>query len=123
MHVHVRVGWHNINFAKTVPTHQVNLNTEVTHRVSVSCYPYLYAHTHTHTHAYTRTHLHPSGQCEDYELPFQGMVPPDPSFEEMRRLVVVEKRQPTIPTRWHNDEVMMMSLIVTSMLSTSWNRI
>ncbi len=40
-----------------------------------------------------------------YELPFQGLVPPDPSFEDMRRLVVIERRQPTIPNWWHQDEV------------------
>jgi len=47
-----------------------------------------------------------TGEADDYELPFQGLVPPDPSFEDMWRLVVVEKRQPVIPERWHSDDLL-----------------
>lgn len=43
--------------------------------------------------------------CEAYELPFQGLVPADPSLEDMRRLVVVERRQPGFTNRWSADEV------------------
>ena len=46
-----------------------------------------------------------TGVPEDYEVPLQGMVPPDPSFDDMKRVVVVERRQPTIPPRWHTEEV------------------
>lgn len=46
-----------------------------------------------------------TGTSLDYEPPFHGLVPPDPSFEDMKRLVVVEKRQPTIPNTWHQHEV------------------
>ena len=46
-----------------------------------------------------------AGVPEDYEVPLQGMVPPDPSFEDMRRVVVVERRQPPIPPRWSSEEV------------------
>ena len=45
------------------------------------------------------------GVPEDYEVPLQGMVPPDPSFDDMRRVVVVERRQPVIPPRWNTEEV------------------
>ena len=45
------------------------------------------------------------GTSLDYEPPFHGLVPPDPSFEDMRKLVVVERRQPTIPNTWHQHEV------------------
>ena len=44
-----------------------------------------------------------AGVPEDYEVPLQGMVPPDPTFEDMRRVVVVERRQPAIPPRWNTD--------------------
>ena len=47
-----------------------------------------------------------AGQCEEYELPFQGMVPPDPSLEDMRTVVVDEKKQPPIPNRWTSDELL-----------------
>ena len=46
-----------------------------------------------------------AGVPEDYEVPLQGMVPPDPSFDDMRRVVVVERRQPAIPPRWNSEEV------------------
>ena len=46
-----------------------------------------------------------TGTPEAYELPFQGLVPPDPSFEDMKRLVVIERRQPPIPERWQKDQV------------------
>ena len=45
------------------------------------------------------------GTSLDYEPPFHGLVSPDPSFEDMRKLVVVERRQPTIPNTWHQHEV------------------
>ena len=48
-----------------------------------------------------------AGVPEDYEVPLQGMVPPDPSFEDMRRVVVVERRQPPIPPRWNAEEVLL----------------
>ena len=46
-----------------------------------------------------------SGIAFDYELPFHGLVPSDPSFEDMKRIVVVERRQPAIPEQWHADVV------------------
>ena len=58
-----------------------------------SCLPYLLCF------------LYPTGQCEEYELPFQGVVPPDPSLDEMRAVVVDEKKRPPIPHRWKTDEV------------------
>eukprot|EP00731_Ephydatia_muelleri_P024231 Em0016g502a len=47
-----------------------------------------------------------TGQCEEYELPFQGMVPPDPSLLDMRTTVVDEKKQPPIPPRWTTDKLL-----------------
>ena len=47
----------------------------------------------------------PPDSAGEYEVPYQGLVPPDPSFEEMKRCVVVERRQPTIPAWWGQDEV------------------
>jgi len=49
--------------------------------------------------------------CEAYELPFQGLVPADPSLEDMRRLVVVERRQPGFTNRWSADEVCDIQII------------
>ena len=41
----------------------------------------------------------------EYEPPYHGMVGPDPSFEEMKKVVVVDGRRPTIPQHWKNDDV------------------
>jgi hypothetical protein len=41
----------------------------------------------------------------DYEPPFYGKVGPDPTFEEMRKVVVVDQQQPTIPSHWRSDDV------------------
>ena len=45
------------------------------------------------------------GVTLDYELPFQGLVPADPSFEEMKRLVVEERTRPQIQDEWQKDMV------------------
>ena len=43
--------------------------------------------------------------CEDYQVPYFDMLPGDPSFDEVKKVVLTEKRRPSIPNRWHRDEV------------------
>jgi len=43
---------------------------------------------------------------EEYALPFYDMVLPDPSFEEMQKVVSVDGYRPLIPHRWEEDKVM-----------------
>lgn len=38
-------------------------------------------------------------------MPYQNMVPTDPSFEDMKKVVVVEKKRPPLPNRWNQSEV------------------
>ncbi|XKL61528.1 hypothetical protein PGB90_008585 [Kerria lacca] len=40
------------------------------------------------------------GRYEDYQLPFYDLVPSDPTIEEMRKVVCVERQRPQIPCRW-----------------------
>ena len=42
---------------------------------------------------------------EEYELPFYDLVPSDPTLDDMRKVVCVEKLRPTIPNRWQTNEV------------------
>ena len=63
-----------------------------------------YMHTHTHTHTCTHTHTH-TDYAEAAELPFNDAVPADPTFEDMKKVVVVDRRRPTIPNRWSQSEV------------------
>ena len=43
--------------------------------------------------------------AEEYLMPYQNMVPMDPSFEDMKKVVVVEKKRPPFPDKWNQSEV------------------
>jgi len=43
---------------------------------------------------------------EDYALPFYDMVPPDPGFEDMHKVVCVDQYRPQIPSRWRQDKIL-----------------
>jgi len=45
-------------------------------------------------------------QCEDYQLPFHDVVPPDPSFEDMHQVVCVRQMRPECPPRWQGSETL-----------------
>lgn len=53
------------------------------------------------------------GIFEDYQLPYYDMVPSDPSIEEMKKVVCVDKQRPPIPNRWQSYEALrVMSKIM-----------
>lgn len=43
---------------------------------------------------------------EDYALPYYDMVPPDPGFEDMHKVVCVDQYRPLIPARWRQDKIL-----------------
>uniref|UniRef100_A0A3B3SM23 receptor protein serine/threonine kinase n=1 Tax=Paramormyrops kingsleyae TaxID=1676925 RepID=A0A3B3SM23_9TELE len=45
------------------------------------------------------------GIVEEYQLPYAGMVPSDPSYEDMREVVCVKGLRPAVSNRWNSDEV------------------
>ena len=45
------------------------------------------------------------GKVEEYELPYFDLVPSDPSPEEMKKVVCIERCRPDIPNRWQSNEV------------------
>lgn len=47
----------------------------------------------------------PPGIVEDYRPPFYDVVPNDPSFEDMKKVVCVDQQTPTIPNRLAADPV------------------
>ena len=47
-----------------------------------------------------------SMDADTYQLPFFDAVQPDPSIEEMKKVVCIEGRRPEIPEQWHSDEVL-----------------
>lgn len=44
-----------------------------------------------------------NGIVEDYKAPFHDIVPSDPSFEDMRKVVCVDQQRPNLPNRWASD--------------------
>lgn len=48
---------------------------------------------------------YPVGIVEEYKPPFYDLVPNDPSFDDMRKVVCVEQQRPFIPNRWFSDPV------------------
>ncbi|XP_032822728.1 TGF-beta receptor type-1-like isoform X1 [Petromyzon marinus] len=44
------------------------------------------------------------GITEDYQLPYHDMVSPDPSVDDMRRVVCEQSLRPNVPNRWQSSE-------------------
>ncbi|XP_060530450.1 activin receptor type-1 [Cylas formicarius] len=47
-----------------------------------------------------------NGIAEEYKPPFYDVVPSDPSFEDMRKVVCVDQQRPSLPNRWTSDPVL-----------------
>ncbi|CAG7816328.1 unnamed protein product, partial [Allacma fusca] len=45
-------------------------------------------------------------ECEDSEIPYFDRVPADPTFEDMKRVVVIEEYRPEIPVRWNKSRLL-----------------
>nr|QQL94315.1 TGF-beta receptor 1 [Urechis unicinctus] len=46
------------------------------------------------------------GSYEEYQLPYHDMVPSDPTLDEMRQCVSIERRRPEIPNKWQSHEAL-----------------
>lgn len=46
-----------------------------------------------------------NGIAEDYKPPYYDVVPSDPSFEDMRKVLCVDQQRPNLPNRWTSDPV------------------
>lgn len=58
-----------------------------------------------------------AGIVEDYKPPFHDVVPSDPSFEDMKKVVCVDQQRPNIPNRWFSDPVSHIPTPVTVALT------
>ncbi|BFZ17929.1 hypothetical protein BsWGS_20968 [Bradybaena similaris] len=58
------------------------------------------------------------GIVHDAELPYYDYVPQDPSIEDMRKIVSVERIRPTIPDVWYHDEYLK---VMCRVMSECWN--
>ena len=59
-------------------------------------------------------------QVDEYQVPFCNMVPHDPSFEEMKKVVGVDGQRPPIPARWGNCDV--SNTVMVPILGTPLSR-
>ncbi|KAL1517018.1 hypothetical protein ABEB36_000839 [Hypothenemus hampei] len=57
------------------------------------------------------------GIYEEYQLPFFDAVPPDPTIEEMRRVVCFERQRPNIPNRWQSCEALH---VMSKLMKECW---
>lgn len=48
------------------------------------------------------------GFAEEYRVPYYDVVPSDPGFEDMRKVVVLDNYRPSIPNRWSSDTVSLI---------------
>ena len=46
-----------------------------------------------------------SGLCEEFQRPYLELLPSDPSFEDVKKVVLTERKRPSIPMRWEEHEV------------------
>lgn len=47
-----------------------------------------------------------SGLADEYMIPFQDIVPGDPSFEEMKKVICGDHVRPSLPNRWNDDPLL-----------------
>nr|XP_033793249.1 serine/threonine-protein kinase receptor R3-like isoform X3 [Geotrypetes seraphini] len=47
-----------------------------------------------------------NGMVEEYKPPFYDVVPSDPSFEDMKKVVCIDQQRPRIPNNWHSDTIL-----------------
>lgn len=45
------------------------------------------------------------GFPEEYKVPYYDVVPCDPGFEDMRKVVALDIYRPVLPNRWSSDHV------------------
>jgi hypothetical protein len=57
------------------------------------------------------TNLRVTGIVAEYQVPFYDAVGNDPSFDEMHRVVCVDRRRPEIPNRWNENEVTEFAIV------------
>ncbi|KAF5304137.1 hypothetical protein FQA39_LY01922 [Lamprigera yunnana] len=57
------------------------------------------------------------GIYDEYQLPFYDAVPSDPTIEEMRRVVCIDRQRPSIPNRWQSCEALH---VMSKLMKECW---
>ncbi len=58
-----------------------------------------------------------TGIFDEYQLPFYDVVPSDPSIEEMRKVVCVDRQRPSVPNRWQSHEALR---VMSQLMKECW---
>lgn len=66
-----------------------------------------------------RRTLSSDGLVEEYMIPFQEVVPEDPSFEEMKKVICGDHLRPALPTRWNDDPLLTG---MSKLMRECWHR-
>ncbi|ELU04731.1 hypothetical protein CAPTEDRAFT_111904 [Capitella teleta] len=59
-----------------------------------------------------------NGIVDEHQVPYFDCVAPDPSFDEMRKVVCIERQRPEIPNRWISDECLRS---ISKLMAECWN--
>ena len=62
------------------------------------------------------------GIAEEYKPPYYDIVPSDPSFEDMRKVVSVDQQRPSLPNRWACDAVWFFSEMNIETVNQSYSQ-
>ncbi|KFM61636.1 TGF-beta receptor type-1, partial [Stegodyphus mimosarum] len=57
------------------------------------------------------------GIFDEYQLPYYGMVPSDPTLEDMKKVVCTDKQRPPCPNRWQSFESLR---VVSKLMKECW---
>ena len=57
-----------------------------------------------YTSSLSLSHTH-IGIHDEYQLPYYDVVPFDPTIDDMKKIVCIERQRPQIPNRWQSCEV------------------
>ncbi|XP_067012714.2 TGF-beta receptor type-1 isoform X2 [Anabrus simplex] len=57
------------------------------------------------------------GIYDEYQLPFYDMVQSDPTIEEMRKVVCIDRQRPSIPNRWQSCEALH---VMSKLMKECW---
>ncbi|XP_029164881.1 TGF-beta receptor type-1 isoform X5 [Nylanderia fulva] len=57
------------------------------------------------------------GIHDEYQLPFYDLVPSDPTIEEMRKVVCIDRQRPSIPNRWQSIEALQ---VMSKVMKECW---
>uniref|UniRef100_A0A4W4EWV3 Serine/threonine-protein kinase receptor n=1 Tax=Electrophorus electricus TaxID=8005 RepID=A0A4W4EWV3_ELEEL len=52
------------------------------------------------------------GMVEEYQIPYHEYVPTDPSYEDMREVVCIKRRRPSLPNHWTGECLQQMGKLI-----------